>query len=649
MMIRKVYKEKKIQRLIWYGLILGFASILVYAPSLRGGFINEDAENILNNPAFHAIKNIPSLFQKPHPSAQHWQPLTSLSFMIDYRLWEAKPIGYRLTNLVLHIVCSLICFIALERLTQAGNIAFFASLLFALHPLHTENVARISGRAEIIGGIFLFAALVSHLAADVKTKGIPLFLFNIFVPVLFILGLLSHEGLIILPFILMFGDLVWKREESKSNFFKIYTPLFLIAAIYLVLRIIIFRISFNIPNYIVRIMAQLLYLSLFPLRLTVFYPVKTLPAMGISLFVGCAVLAALIILRKKRLFFYGLGLFILALTGVLFMSPDFQMIEGKAYYATIGMTLFISAALMHLEKSGERHATSPNRIAAAIIGLSLLGFYSVTTYIRSEKFSDDFSLWNAESKIHPDSALILNNLGRAYYGKSGMSAMAEKSFRQAIASEPKYTPSYLNLARLLIDANRIKEAEKILEHAAISGGSIDDENYVVLAMLYQEIGNDELAEKMYAKSVEIHPGNSVALSELGRIAFERGEYEKSIEYMTESLKGKQTTLRAQVFSNRASAYYRLGKIEESLADAQAAMAENPQLANPYLLIAEIEAKRKFAEKSVAVLEESLQKVPNPPFEIYLALHKLYIDFKQVQKAFDILYEYQNRVPNDIRG
>ena len=91
-MIRKVYKEKKIQRLIWYGLILGFASILVYAPSLRGGFINEDAENILNNPAFHAIKNIPSLFQKPHPSAQHWQPLTSLSFMIDYRLWEAKPI-----------------------------------------------------------------------------------------------------------------------------------------------------------------------------------------------------------------------------------------------------------------------------------------------------------------------------------------------------------------------------------------------------------------------------------------------------------------------------------------------------------------------------------------------------------------------------
>jgi protein O-mannosyl-transferase len=70
-----------------------------------------------------------------------------LSFMLDKQIGGAGPALFHLTNLLLHIGCALLLFLILTRMTGFPWRSGFVALLFAIHPLHVESVARSpSGR-----------------------------------------------------------------------------------------------------------------------------------------------------------------------------------------------------------------------------------------------------------------------------------------------------------------------------------------------------------------------------------------------------------------------------------------------------------------------------------------------------------------------
>ncbi len=90
------------------------------------------------------------------------RPITALSFMVDGRIWEGNPFGYRLTNLILHTACAVLVGLMAWRVAGRGLVCGFgATVLFALHPAHAEAVQWITGRVDVLATAFYLAGFLA--------------------------------------------------------------------------------------------------------------------------------------------------------------------------------------------------------------------------------------------------------------------------------------------------------------------------------------------------------------------------------------------------------------------------------------------------------------------------------------------------------
>jgi Tfp pilus assembly protein PilF len=145
-------------------------------------------------------------------STGNWYPLTWLSLMLDCELFESKPQAFHITNLLLHLANTLLLFMVLKRLTGALWRSGFVAALFALHPLHVESVAWISGRKDVLSTFFWLLTMWAYVSYVRR----PSFTRYIAVAAFFILGLMSKAMLVTLPFVLLILD-YWPLRRLHLN------------------------------------------------------------------------------------------------------------------------------------------------------------------------------------------------------------------------------------------------------------------------------------------------------------------------------------------------------------------------------------------------------------------------------------------------
>jgi Flp pilus assembly protein TadD len=145
-------------------------------------------------------------------STGNWYPLTWLSLMLDYELFESKPQAFHITNLLLHLANTLLLFMVLKRLTGALWRSGFVAALFALHPLHVESVAWISGRKDVLSTFFWLLTMWAYVSYVRR----PSFARYIAVVAFFIPGLMSKAMLVTLPFVLLILD-YWPLHRLHLN------------------------------------------------------------------------------------------------------------------------------------------------------------------------------------------------------------------------------------------------------------------------------------------------------------------------------------------------------------------------------------------------------------------------------------------------
>lgn len=162
-----------------------FVCLLVYGGSLRYGFVSDDLHLIVDRlsayqKAFPLAEAFTQSFWKgggygslPGEEKDYYRPLVTLSYALDARLWGARPWGYHLTNLLLHIVASGLVLRLLLRLGVRRAPALAAALVFAAHPIHVTSVTWISGRTDLLCAVLLLAAYDRLAAAIDSRMGFP--------------------------------------------------------------------------------------------------------------------------------------------------------------------------------------------------------------------------------------------------------------------------------------------------------------------------------------------------------------------------------------------------------------------------------------------------------------------------------------------
>jgi hypothetical protein len=190
-------------------LLLGVVATLPYLASLRGDFVFDDLSAIKNNQVVQAPLDPEALLTTGFWGdtiglrAGTYRPLTVLTFWLDWRVGAGAPWAFHASNLVLYALCVATVFVALRSRFRERGLALLATGLFALHAVHSENVASIVGRADVIAlplAVAAWALARSPRVVPAVASGL-----------LLLLGLLAKETAIaVLP-------LVWLEDLFKLD------------------------------------------------------------------------------------------------------------------------------------------------------------------------------------------------------------------------------------------------------------------------------------------------------------------------------------------------------------------------------------------------------------------------------------------------
>jgi tetratricopeptide (TPR) repeat protein len=152
-------------------LSLLIATLAVWLPALRDGFVWDDTALVLRDPLIRNWRLIPEGFRHflftDATASNFYRPVQRLSFTFDYALFAFNPVGWHLTSVLLHAAAAVALFLCaarwLEKWNPAGKknllLAWIAALAWAVHPVHSAAVVYVSGRADVLAALFGFAAL----------------------------------------------------------------------------------------------------------------------------------------------------------------------------------------------------------------------------------------------------------------------------------------------------------------------------------------------------------------------------------------------------------------------------------------------------------------------------------------------------------
>src|SRR3989449_5057510 len=230
-------------------LLVALLTLTAFLPTLQNQFVSwDDDKNFLENPHYRGL-GWTHLRWMWTTHLGHYIPLTWMTLGLDYLLWGMNPVGYHLTNLLLHAANAVVFFFVVRRLlaralpspSEHGYAlavsSGVAALVFAIHPLRVESVAWVTERRDVLSGLFYLVAILLYLrACERGARGRGWYWLSVAV---FGCALLSKSMVVNLPIVLLILDVYplrrlggfvgwWRRASRRVYVEKI--PFVLLAA-----------------------------------------------------------------------------------------------------------------------------------------------------------------------------------------------------------------------------------------------------------------------------------------------------------------------------------------------------------------------------------------------------------------------------------
>ena len=522
--------EKRLSSALQAQFALLILGLVTWSGVIHGGTVSHDTSwlmrdnPILSSGSLHWLPTIWTDFSIDvrHVLGAEFLPVRDTDILIDFKLFGDNWALHHAGNLIWYLVgCGLFLSIC-RRILGPGLISWTAAALFCVHPLHTQNVAWLAGRKDLLGLVFFLAAWRLWLINVSRERSTaPVFL-------LFIVGVWSKNTTIVLPAVLVLSDLI--LHEKRPTFRWKHWGLWGAAALPLValstqlgkqMRL------FGEPHYEgvangMTLQVQLWFQDLghlfWPHNLAINYPApESAPlfslAIMVSLLAGLAGLAWRF-RKTNRVVSLGIGVFfVCSLPTTAFNQLQNLSADRYLLLPSLGIALFMGALLHVMEPRSKR-------LLQGVLLVSILAL-SWRSQVESRVWRSDLNLWSSATRAQPRALSNWTGHARALRasGRSEEALELLTSTQDRFGENPLY---FQSLGALYLHHNELENAEQHYRKALsinpqlrISGND--------LAILLSRTGRLEEALPIAKRMTKAHPGYSKGFNTLGALLLDARE------------------------------------------------------------------------------------------------------------------------------
>jgi tetratricopeptide (TPR) repeat protein len=437
--------------------------------------------------------------------------------------------------------------------------SFLVALLFGIHPIHTEAVAWVSGRSDLLSTLFYLASLLCFIRFVTNRFGKRPMGLYFFSCALFFFSLLTKEMAVTLPLILLaWSILFWKRERPKKEkwkeMFQFLLPFFIVLLIYLWWRKTVvgeWLYSQNDTDFLflglqttIWIILKYLQLLFFPLQLSAFYDINPgSKGLNVAVLSGLIVLLLLsffciFYLRKKdrKIILFGVLWFPLTLLPVANLIPttNIYLAERYLYLPSLGYLILVGWFLGELLSGKILRSSSLGRFGLIGVLSALSLFYLWKTVDRNGAWKDDLAFSQTLLEVDSKSAIGHYYLGMTY-AQLGDNDKSKREYEMALKLKPGMKGVHFNLGIIHYQEGRLKEA-KVEFKEEIRIDSSYTEAYYNLGTIYKNEGKIDSAILLLERARKTNPGFASALINLAIVYEAKGSYRQALNTWLEARK-----------------------------------------------------------------------------------------------------------------
>ncbi len=600
-------------------VILGCLAILLYANTLSNGYVLDDATVITENTIVtKGFSGIPELLVTPRMKgfaqsndAESYRPVPLILSAIEYGIWGAYPAENHFSNILLFCGCVVALFLFLNLLFSNTVVSFITALLFALHPVHTEVVANIKSRDELLCFLFGFLALKAFAGyarsgrlRQLATGGL-----------LLLLSFLSKETviafLVVIPLIFFFYI-----NENKKRSIAISVAAIAVTVVFLLMRAGVLgvhhtaTIEFTANPLLhatfadriataVMVLGMYLKLLFVPWPLICDYGYSTISTVGMGNIYVLLSLAVLLIsgvtavyrlLKKNKdplafsiLFFF----FTIAVFSNIPLLIYSEFAERFLFFPSVGFCLMLALLIKKLTIK-PTYAGAPvlkNRTLLLVM-IPVSFAYCFMAYKRNGDWYDNYTLYKTDLKKAPDNCRLLY-----YYGTELVNLASLGDRDDSVANNKKREQGLACLKRSLALYPHFHEVCIVMGNSYFTSG------------LYDSAG------AYYARAIEMNAADTFSLNKLAGVYFKKGDYNRSIEFCRKAIATDAAYTRG--YRNIGICYLKMGKYDSAIMPLKHALRfdDNSSPSYGYLAIAYNHLQIADSTKKY----DSIAKANNPGF------------------------------------
>ncbi|KAL3281117.1 hypothetical protein HHI36_004339 [Cryptolaemus montrouzieri] len=676
----------------WKYITISVAAFICYCNTLWGSFLFDDTEAIVKNKDVMPFTPVHEIFQNDfwgtnislNSSHKSYRPLTVLSYRLNviYSNNVLDSFQFHATNVILYgLLCLLTVpvfelFLKKRKHEHIHEIAFMSSLLFTVHPVHSESVAAIVGRADILGSILFLVTLLLYHGSLIQ-KSVLLLSMSIIVAAA---AVMCKENAIMVLCMCIAYD-VFQQKRRKRNWNNVFNLYFITRNLILVLSAVVilyYRLkimNFEGPtftsidnpaafsdsrlikvftyNYIYFLNVLIL---LWPEWLCFDWSMGCIPLIEsffdvriifVVLFWMLISTSAYKLLKKvyetSHMFFSDgsiMGVCLMVLPFIpasnLVFTVGFVIAERTLLLPSAGFCFLIVIGFCKLERVMDNQEVSRKFFYVLCV------IFAARTIVRNMDWLKEERLFSSALEVCPLNAKVHYNIAKVAADQN-MKELAFAEYKKALDLNPNYEQAMNNLANLLREEKKYKEAESLLRKSLDVRPNFAAA-WMNLGIVLTNLNKTEEAEQCYKTAIKFRNRYPDCYYNLGNLYLDQKRNEEALKAWEMAVFHRPTHVAA--WSNTLVLLDSMKRFQEALNLAQTALSYNPLSPALHFSTANTLGKIQEFERAEAHFLEAINLNPNNA--LYISnLGVLYHRWGKTEKA-RIMYQKALKIDPNMK-